>query len=134
MGFRDDVFHKNLRACLRYTICFFIGLLAKGWESSKDIGLPMCTIRKTYSRVAKRICTKPNRVRHTSIKSHPPGPQSSITSGDVIISVILCCTKTSFANKHIVFQFSHDISIRFTTLSGVTWDPIVLSRKFRPHS
>ena len=54
---------------------FFIAMRAKDWKFSKDIDSPvytMCAIlRKTYSRLAKRIRTKPNLLRHTFIKSPP---------------------------------------------------------------
>ena len=73
--------------------------------------------------------------------------RKTITSGQVKIqrvflyisavhalSIILCCIRSAFAKQHTAFQFSHDNSIRLTRLSGVTWDPIVLFKKFHRYS
>ena len=60
-----------LCATVHNLMVFFIVLRAKGWQSSKDFGLPMYTIRrKTYARLGKRIRTKPNLVRHISNHLH----------------------------------------------------------------
>ena len=48
------------------------------------------------------------------------------TSTVLTLPIILCCIRTSFANKHAAFRFSHDVSIRLTILSRDTRNPIVL--------
>ena len=53
--------------CVCVCVCF-IALQAKGWDSSKDIGSPPYRSPRFTARLrlAKRIRTKPNLVRHTS--------------------------------------------------------------------
>ena len=78
-----------------FILSFFFFFVFFGGIRAKGPVYTMCTIRrKTYFRLDKRIRTKPNLVRHTSIKSPlSPGQQSSITSGEVKMQRVLlfCC-------------------------------------------
>ena len=50
---------------------------------------------------------------------------------DLTLSANLCCINTFITKTHTAFQLLHEANIRLTILSGVTCNPIVLSRQHR---
>ena len=90
-----------------------LGIFKRHWLP----GLPMCAFcRKTYSPLAKRICTKLNLIHHTSnTLSPPPGTTikynfkrvefqrvMSFNSADFAFAAKLCCVNTPCENTYYV--------------------------------
>ena len=98
----------------------------------------MCTIRrKTYSRLVKRIRTKPHLVHHPS---NHLAPQDHYYFGATAalqfcwpcsLSQSLLRQYPLLAKTHTAFALTHEVNIRLTILCSISWDPIVLSRQFR---
>ena len=118
---RNIVFKLEFAPCVFVFFAEMLGIFKRHWLT----GISLCTYcRWTYSRLAKRIHTNQSMYYFRGMETQRVRPSNA---ADLALPVNLCCVSTFLAS----FQISHEVNIRLPILSGVTWNPIVLSRQFR---